>query len=47
MPGATDVIRDIARATVEAASLIDEYTRLSFVGTFSRPFEPLLAFLIS
>jgi hypothetical protein len=32
--GATDVIKELIREVMEAASLIDEYTRLSFVGRF-------------
>jgi hypothetical protein len=30
--GATDVIREMCRAVLEAASLIDEYAQLSFSG---------------
>jgi predicted metal-dependent RNase len=30
--GATDVIREICRAVLEAASLIDEYAQVSFSG---------------
>jgi hypothetical protein len=32
--GATDVIKEMSQAVLEAASLIDEYTRLPFAGRF-------------
>jgi hypothetical protein len=36
--GITDVIREMSRAVLDAASLIEEYVRLPFVGQHSRLF---------